>query len=56
MGESEKQPGATGFQDPWKGGWEPGGPSRKSNCLRRARLEATGVYSQLPEGQKNNSG
>ena len=37
---------ATGFQDPEKGGWEPVGPSGRKNRARRARLEATGVYTR----------
>ncbi len=34
--------GATGFQDPKKGGWEPVGPFGRKNRARRARLEANG--------------
>jgi len=34
---------ATGFQDPDKGGWEPGvGPSGRENPAQRAQLETNG--------------
>ena len=48
--------GATGFQDPWKGGWEPMGPSGRKNGARRARLEANQYILATGGGPKANSG
>jgi len=47
---------ATGFQDPEKGGSEPVGPSGRKTLPGGLDWRQTGVYSQLPEGQKTNSG
>ncbi len=45
--------GATGFQDPEKGGWEPVGPSGRKDSARRARLEATRCILATAGGSKN---
>ncbi len=47
---------AMGFWDPWKGGWEPMGASGTKTVLGGPEWRQPGVYSQLPEGQKTNSG
>jgi len=48
---------ATGFQHPEKGGRGPVGPSGRKYCagivLGCTDWRQTGVYSQLPGGQKN---
>ena len=41
------------FSEPPKGSWEPVGPSGIRDCARRRQAD---VYSQLPGGQKTNSG
>ena len=48
--------GATGFQDPEKGGWEPVGPSGRKTVPGGLDWRQPDVYSQPPEGQKVNSG
>ena len=48
---------ATGFQEPGKGGWEPGGDRLgEKSVLGGLDWRQTGVYSQPPGGQKTNSG
>ncbi len=46
----------TGFQDPWKGGWEPMVPSGRKTVLGGLDWKQTGIYSQPAEGQKVNPG
>ena len=48
--------GATGFQDLWKGGWEPMGPSGRKTVPGGLDWKHTGIYSQPAEGQEVNSG
>ena len=47
---------ATDFQDPEKGGWEPVGPAGRKTLPGSLDWRQTGMYSQLPGGQKTNSG